>query len=56
MGSGDPRPAGLIDDSSGPQLLTIGLGEATQIGPTVEPKGGSQRPTTNPIFTASIPA
>jgi hypothetical protein len=56
MGSGDPRPAGLIDDSSGPQLLTIGLGEATQIGLTVEPKGGSKRPTTNPIFTASVPA
>ena len=40
---GDPRP-----------VLATGLGDATQIGITVEPAAGSQRPTTPPIFTATI--
>ena len=52
MGAGDPRPAGLI--GSGEPLL-ISLGEATQIGVTVEPQGGSEQPTSEPIFAVDVP-
>jgi anti-sigma-K factor RskA len=54
MGAGDPRPAGLLRGSGQP-FVVAGLGEATQIGLTVEPAGGSPRPTTQPIFTAPVP-
>lgn len=54
MGAGDPRPAGLLR-SAGEPLVVAGLGEATQIGLTVEPAGGSPRPTTQPIFTTPVP-
>jgi anti-sigma-K factor RskA len=54
MGAGDPRPAGLLTDSGEP-FIASGLGEATQIGLTIEPAGGSARPTTQPIFTAAVP-
>jgi Anti-sigma-K factor rskA len=54
MGAGDPRPAGLLTNTGDP-FVVAGLGEATQIGLTIEPKGGSQRPTTQPIFTAAVP-
>jgi anti-sigma-K factor RskA len=54
MGAGDPRPAGLLRESGEP-LVVAGLGEATQIGLTIEPAGGSARPTTRPIFTAPVP-
>jgi anti-sigma-K factor RskA len=52
MGAGDPRPAGLIDASGEP--LLISLGGATQIGVTVEPKGGSEQPTSEPIFAVDV--
>jgi hypothetical protein len=42
MGPGSVKPAGLIDASSGPQLLN--LGDAAEIGLTVEPDGGSNSP------------
>jgi anti-sigma-K factor RskA len=54
MGPGNPRPAGLLAAAPNEPLVLSGLGEATQVGLTVEPKGGSERPTTNPIFTAPV--
>jgi hypothetical protein len=54
MGAGDPRPAGLLTDPGEP-FIAAGLGEATQIGLTIEPVGGSDRPTTQPIFIAAVP-
>jgi hypothetical protein len=57
MGPRPPRPAGTVRPPAkgdpGPVLAT-GLGDATQIGITVEPAAGSQRPTTPPIFTATL--
>jgi anti-sigma-K factor RskA len=57
MGPRPPRPAGTMRPSGngnpGP-ILAAGLDDATQIGLTVEPASGSQRPTTAPIFTATI--
>jgi hypothetical protein len=50
MGPGSVKPAGLIDASSGPQLLN--LGDAAEIGLTVEPDGGSKQPTSKPVFRA----
>jgi hypothetical protein len=54
MGPGSVKPAGLIDASSGPQLLN--LGDAAEIGLTVEPDGGSKQPTSKPVFRAPIQA
>jgi hypothetical protein len=54
MGPGSVKPAGLIDVSSGPQLLN--LGDAAEIGPTVEPDGGSKQPTSKPVLRAPIQA
>ncbi|MDN3355733.1 anti-sigma factor [Actinomadura sp. DC4] len=57
MGPRPPRPAGTMRPPAtgdpGPVLAT-GLGDATQIGLTVEPAAGSQRPTSPPIFTATL--
>ncbi|MBW8481359.1 anti-sigma factor [Actinomadura parmotrematis] len=55
MGEGDPRPAGTMATASAPVLVT-GVGEATQVGITVEPAGGSPAPTTRPIFAVGLPA
>lgn len=57
MGPRPPRPAGTMrppDDGSPRSVLATGLGDATQIGLTVEPAKGSDQPTTEPIFTASF--
>jgi anti-sigma-K factor RskA len=57
MGPRPPRPAGTMRPPAtgdpGPVLAT-GLGDATQIGITVEPAAGSPRPTSPPIFTATL--
>jgi anti-sigma-K factor RskA len=57
MGPRPPRPAGTMrppaDGAPGP-ILAAGLGDATQIGLTVEPAGGSPLPTSDPIFTAGL--
>lgn len=57
MGPRPPRPAGTMrppaTGTPGP-VLASGLGDATQIGITIEPAAGSPRPTTPPIFTATL--
>lgn len=49
-------PAGLMDSPKGPamQLLDGDMGGATHVGITVEPLGGSEKPTTTPILVQEI--
>jgi anti-sigma-K factor RskA len=57
MGPRPPRPVGTMRPPAEGRprpVLATGLGDATQIGVTVEPAGGSPRPTTAPIFTVAI--
>ncbi|MGW4029679.1 anti-sigma factor [Streptomyces sp. NPDC004838] len=53
---GTMRPAGLMDpDSSDSAVLMSGpLGEASGMGVTVEPAGGSAQPTTDPVALLSF--
>jgi anti-sigma-K factor RskA len=55
LGPSAPRPTGLLGASGSPVLIE-GLGNATQVGITVEPAGGSDQPTSKPIFATKIPA
>ncbi|QMU73189.1 anti-sigma factor domain-containing protein [Streptacidiphilus sp. P02-A3a] len=50
-------PAGLVDSSpsGGAKLLNGSPGGAAGVGVTVEPAGGSPRPTTAPILLAPLP-
>ncbi|MCX5193274.1 anti-sigma factor [Streptomyces sp. NBC_00249] len=43
------RPAGLLD-GAGAAVLRAPLGRATAVGLTLEPEGGSPRPTTTPLL------
>ena len=57
MGPRPPRPAGTMRPPAHGEpkpILATGLGDATQIGLTIEPAQGSSRPTSTPIFTATI--
>jgi anti-sigma-K factor RskA len=53
MGPKPPRPAGTMRPPAGP-VLAAGLGDATQIGITVEPSGGSAQPTSTPVFAVTL--
>ncbi|SDU76935.1 anti-sigma factor [Jiangella alkaliphila] len=53
------RSAGVLDDPDGGRigpLTAHGLGEAEQMGVTVEPDGGSEQPTTEPVMVIELPA
>lgn len=57
IGPGGPRSAGLLQ--VGPDaapVLTGGTAGATQLGITVEPMGGSPRPTTSAVALLTLPA
>jgi anti-sigma-K factor RskA len=59
MKPGDDRPAGLLSASAAGRtapLLADRLAAGDQIGVTVEPAGGTSRPTTAPILLMSLPA
>ena len=59
MAPGVARPAGLLPSPSAGQtapLLAEGLAAGDRIGVTVEPAGGTARPTTPPILLMSLPA
>ncbi|MDX2561288.1 anti-sigma factor [Streptomyces sp. TX20-6-3] len=49
--AGDLRPAGLLDDTGdrATRVLDGPLGNAVAVGITVEPAGGSDQPTTEPL-------
>ncbi|WP_336245480.1 anti-sigma factor [Nonomuraea sp. SYSU D8015] len=59
MGPDGPRPAGLLsraaDGVTSPVVLTP-LKEDGKVALTVEPAGGSEKPTTQPIMLAELPA
>ncbi|MFE6134191.1 anti-sigma factor domain-containing protein [Streptomyces sp. NPDC056437] len=57
-GSGNPRPAGLLQSASGRQLALLDgpVGDATAVAVTVEPAGGSPQPTTVPLGAITLPA
>ncbi|MCP3819718.1 anti-sigma factor [Streptomyces sp. A3M-1-3] len=52
------RPAGLLSGAAGQQLRLLDgpVGEATGVGVTVEPEGGSPQPTSPPLGWISLPA
>lgn len=49
---GEPRPAGLIADDQ--TVLSGTIGNARKVAVTVEPAGGSERPTTKPIMAMKL--
>jgi hypothetical protein len=58
MAPGRNRPAGLLSSPTGGRtapLLAGGLVAGDRIGVTVEPAGGTARPTTTPILVMSLP-
>lgn len=58
MGPDGPRPAGLLQraaDGTVPPLVALTLDGEEQLGLTVEPAGGSARPTTQPILLTRLP-
>ncbi|WP_395575667.1 anti-sigma factor domain-containing protein [Streptomyces sp. BK79] len=56
--AGEFRPAGLMSGAGGRQahVLDGPLEGATAVGITVEPAGGSEQPTTDPLGVISVPA
>ncbi|MBN6055158.1 anti-sigma factor, partial [Nonomuraea sp. RK-328] len=57
MGPEGARPAGLLapgDGQAGPLPVRMREGDA-RVGLTVEPAGGSRRPTTRPLLLADLP-
>ncbi|MEV4896900.1 anti-sigma factor [Nonomuraea sp. NPDC055795] len=55
MGPRGARPAGLLDDGDGMLRAVPEKGEE-RVALTVEPAGGSRRPTTVPIMLAELPS
>jgi len=55
MSSSGARSVGLLSstDHTG-QLLASGVRSGDQIGITVEPSGGTSRPTTTPVVTVPL--
>ncbi|MFC5803691.1 anti-sigma factor [Streptomyces formicae] len=55
---GTMRPAGLLDSEGEPEALLMdgSVGRATAMGVTVEPAGGSQAPTSEPLALLNFPA
>ena len=58
MSSAGVRPAGLVrpnDTGRTDPVVSHGLGDARQVGVTVEPAGGSPQPTSNPFLVLDLP-
>lgn len=57
IGGGGPRSAGVLPGpSTGEPLLTTMPADAQQLAVTVEPRGGSAQPTTDPIMVMAVPS
>jgi anti-sigma-K factor RskA len=54
MGPHQPRSVGTMSAADTAPIVAAGLGDATQIGITIEPAGGSPQPTSAPVFTAKL--
>lgn len=54
---GTPQPAGTFEPGSGPMATAIegSLEKAEAVAITVEPEGGSEQPTSEPVLQASVP-
>jgi anti-sigma-K factor RskA len=52
-----PRPAGTFSAGSAQSVLSLPAEAVTadQVAVTVEPSGGSSKPTTNPVFAVTLP-
>jgi hypothetical protein len=58
LGPDGARPAGLLDhgdDGTSTPVLARALDGDERVGLTVEPAGGSRRPTTKPLLVADLP-
>jgi anti-sigma-K factor RskA len=58
LGPGSARSAGLVPPTSGEAtapVLASGLANGDRVGVTVEPAGGTSRPTTTPIVVLTVP-
>lgn len=51
IGPGGVRPAGFVATGS---VLASGIGPADRIGITIEPAGGTSRPTTAPVVLMPV--
>lgn len=58
MDESGARPAGFLPDADGEMAMFAahGVGEASSLGMTLEPAGGSQRPTSEPVMMIDLPA
>ncbi|MBW4721535.1 anti-sigma factor [Saccharothrix obliqua] len=54
IGADGPRSAGLLASSEGPPLLASGFTGTEAVGLTVEPRGGSPRPTTPTVVVLPL--
>ena len=55
--AGNARPAGLVQPGAhhaAAQILSGTIGDATLVGVTVEPAGGSPQPTTKPVLALTL--
>jgi len=57
IGPAGPRSAGLLGRSDGqtPPAVARDVADAESVGVTVEPAGGSKRPTTKPVLIVPLP-
>ena len=54
IGADGPVSAGLIEDPTTPKLLEVPVPQGVLVGVTVEPAGGSEQPTSDPIWAAEV--
>lgn len=55
-GEEDPRPMGFLEPNDGVVALAVsGFSGATVVAVTVEPDGGSDQPTANPVMAGELP-
>ena len=55
--AGKARPAGFVEPgahNAAAQVLEGSIGDATLVGVTVEPNGGSAQPTTQPVLALTL--
>lgn len=53
------RPAGLLPDEADGDMMMYaahGVGDASTLGMTLEPAGGSEQPTSDPVMMIDLPA
>ncbi len=58
IGSNGVRSVGVLGNADSGEIRQFveGVKDTDQIGLTVEPKGGSDKPTTKPVMVLPVPA